>query len=77
MKTVSVCTAITYLYEVEIPDDVSFNDKYDLLNYVDTEDPVYKEICGVLGEAHLNYEGRTVSIVDAENDEALFSEDED
>ena len=73
MKTVSVCAQITYNYEVEIPDDVTFEDEYDLLAYVDTEDPVYRDLCGVLGEAHLNYTGDTVSVIDADTGDDLYA----
>jgi len=70
----SVCCVIQYSYEVDLPDTLDTDDTSDLLNYVDTEDPVYRDLCGVLGEAHLNYQGDTVSIVAEDTDEVLYCE---
>lgn len=72
MKTLSVCVQVTYNYEVEIPDDTVFEDEYDLLAYVDTEDPVYRDLCGVFCEAHLNYTGDTVSVIDADTGDDIY-----
>ena len=74
MKTLSVCTEIHYVYEVKVPDDYYFIDDEDLLNYVDTADPVYRDLCGVLGEAHLNYSGATISIIDADTGDNIYCE---
>ena len=70
----SVCCVIQYSYEVDLPDTLNTDDTCDLLNYVDTEDPVYRDLCGVLEEAHLNYQGDTVSIVAEDTDEVLYCE---
>ena len=70
----SVCCVIQYSYEVDLPDALDTDDTPDLLNYVDTEDPVYRNLCGVLGEAHLNYQGDTVSIVAEDTDKVLYCE---
>ena len=71
---VSVCCVIQYSYEVDLPETLNIEETCDLLNYVDTEDPVYRDLCGVLGEAHLNYQGDTVSIVAEDTDEVLYCE---
>ena len=70
----SVCCVIQYSYEVDLPDTLDTDDTSDLLNYVDTEDPVYRDLCGVLEEAHLRYQGDTVSIVAEDTDEVLYCE---
>ena len=74
MKTLSICSQITYVYEVEVPDDYYFVDDEELLNYTDEQDPVYRELCGVLSEANLDYTGSTISIVDADTYEDLYHE---
>lgn len=71
---VSVCCVIQYSYEVDLPETLNTEETCDLLNYVDTEDPVYRDLCGVLGEAYLNYQGDTVSIVAEDTDEVLYCE---
>ena len=70
---VSVCVDVHYIYEVDVAFDPDLEDETDLLNYVDVEDPVYRELCGVLGEAHLNYEGETTSIINDETGEVLYA----
>lgn len=70
----SVCCVIQYSYEVDLPETLDTDETCDLLNYVDTEDPVYRDLCGVLEETHLNYQGDTVSIVAENTDEVLYCE---
>lgn len=66
---VSVCCEVLYNYEIEIPDDVD-----DIESYCDSCDPVYREICGTMTDAHLNFTGRLVSIVDSDTDEVYYTD---
>lgn len=65
---VSVCCEVLYNYEIEIPDDVD-----DIESYSDECDPVYREICGVMVDAHVNFTGRLISIVDSNTDEVYYT----
>ena len=64
---VSVNCSVTYSFEVDIPAE-GVND---LPCYVDSCDPVYRDICKVLTEKGLNFEGTINSIVDEETNEVL------
>ena len=59
---VSVCTSISYWYEVDIPDDTPAED---ILDVVDTEDPVYSGISRILHETAsvVDYDANTISVV--------------
>lgn len=70
---VSVCCQINYIYKVEIPTEVNVKNEIDLLNYVDTEDPVYRDLCGVLQEAGISFIGNTISILDNETADTLYA----
>ena len=67
---VSVAVAVYYNYETEIPDDTT---REELLWVCDNEDPVYREIAGVLHEAKLNYDAVTTSIIREDTDEIIYS----
>lgn len=71
---VSVNCQINYLYEVELPEDISVKNEDDFFNYIDAEDPVYRQLCSILGEAHLNFEGNVISIVDNDSDKVLYAQ---
>jgi len=70
---VSVCCEIVYSYEVEVPDDEEDCAPTDLETYCDLCDPVYGEICGTMADAHVNFTGRLVSIVDSDTDEVYYT----
>ncbi len=67
---VSIAVAVYYNYETEIPDDTTSKE---LLWVCDNEDPVYREIAGILQEAKLNYDAVTTSIIREDTDEVLYS----
>ena len=67
---VSVNVALYYNYETEIPDDIT---RGDLPWICDCEDPVYRDIAGVLHEAKLNYDAETISIIREDTDEVLYN----
>lgn len=66
---VSVQAQVNYSYEVEVPDD---ND--DIASFCDSADPVYSRIVKAMMFEGLNYEGKLISIVDAESDKILWDE---
>lgn len=66
---VSVQAQVNYSYEVELPDSYS-----DLESFCDSADPVYSRIVKAMMFEGLNYEGKLISIVDAESDEILWDE---
>ena len=65
---VSVNCSVTYSFEIDVPEMAT-----DLLCYVDSCDPVYSDICKVLTEKGLNFDGEINSIVDEETDEVLYA----
>lgn len=67
---VSVAVALYYNYETEIPDNTT---KEELLWVCDNEDPVYREIIGVLHEARLDCDAVTTSIIKEDTDEIIYS----
>ncbi len=66
---VSVNCSVTYFFEVDIPAE----DINNLLCYVDSCDPAYADICKMLTEKGLNFDGEINSIVDAETDEVYYA----
>ena len=69
-RKVSVCCQVTYQFEYE-----TNVEKEQIPWDADTNDPVYKEICKILTDNHLNHDGIILSIVDEETDEILFQSD--
>ena len=69
---ISVCCNVQYWYDVEVDSEVNVKDQDDLLDYADTNDPVYRTLCGVLTDANLDYEGNIVSILN-EKGECIFT----
>jgi hypothetical protein len=71
---VNVSSQLTYLYEVEIPDDEEFKQENNLLDYVDSKDPVFNDLCRIVNRADLIYEARDISIINDETEEILYAE---
>ena len=63
---VNVRCAITYDYEVNVPDN-----EEDILSYCDCEDPIFSDICKVINAHHVNFDAEIVSIVNSETGEEI------
>ena len=72
MKKISISVQVVYSYEIEVPNRI-LKDEAELQSFADVEDPVYRDLCGVLSEAHLNHSAEVISITDDETGEVLYS----
>jgi hypothetical protein len=68
---VSVRVNLSYSYTAEIPDDT---DPDDILDVVDTDDPVYTGISRILhlDPAITDYDANTVSVINDETGDYLY-----
>ncbi len=66
---VSVCCEIHYDFELEVPDDIETDD---LVDFCDSNDPVYSEINKVCQKHNIDCWGDTWNIRNAETDEDLY-----
>lgn len=69
MKTY-VEVAVTYSYEVEIPEDMT--EVSNIVDFSDNADPIYRKLSRVLSEAHIDHDVYISSIVDAETGEMIY-----
>ena len=68
MRKVGVTVALTYYYEVEVPE----SEMDDVVNYCDVEDPAYGELTQALNRKELGFDGNTISIVDVDTGEEYY-----
>lgn len=71
MKIVVNCK-VDYAFELDVPDDAGLQDRYDYLNYADTEDPVYQKIVNVLRENRIDFDGEITLIYEKDTYKTLF-----
>lgn len=72
MKTVNVRARVTYDYQVEIPDDEKECAMTDIACYCDGSDPVYSDMCKLMANTGIQWEGEILSIVDENTGELLW-----
>lgn len=72
MKTVNARAKVIYDYQVEIPDDEEEGAMDDIASYCDGCDPVYSNMCKLMTNNNIQWEGELVSIIDENTDEVLW-----
>ena len=72
---VSVCVAINYVYEVDAPEEIDGSPVTadDLLFLTEADDPVYEEVTKIFHRNNIPYDGNTISIVNDETGEVIWS----
>lgn len=73
---ISVNVQLNYNYSVEIPEEIDGERVTidDVLFVVDSDDPVYSDLCKVLRDNRLDYMGETVSLIDEATGEVIWAE---
>ena len=73
---ISVNVQLNYNYSVEIPEEIDGERVTidDVLFVVDSDDPVYSDLCKVLRDNRLDYMGETISLIDEETGETIWAE---
>ena len=65
---VTVSATINYEYEVDIPETED-----DIVGYCDLEDPVYREVCKIFQQHHIEQDGIINTIIDNDTDNILYN----